>query len=236
MLPEVLLRDNIAKIKNVRNFRHRTVEKMASDYYDLELDVAKITTADLFISHFQSEESPLAHTVLSFGTADREQFLAVSVEARREVGEEFNFKNGVSNQFELIYVLADERDVIDQRAVVRGEAVFRYPLRITRQEAQSLLLALFDDVNRIHEQPEFYNILNNNCTSNLLKHAGEAVPLPLAKTMIEALPGYSDVFLRQVGLIDSSQPLATQREKARINELAIRFRDAADYSKCLRRE
>ena len=50
----------------------------------------------------------LAHTMLSFGF-EGDEYLAISAEVRTEKNEEYNPLLGLLNQYELTYVVADER-------------------------------------------------------------------------------------------------------------------------------
>jgi hypothetical protein len=236
VMPLAVFDDDQVKIHNVRNFRHIDEQTMNAAYYDLPLDMNEITTVDLFTSLFQSDVSPIAHTMLSFGTRDRDQFLVVSIEARREVGEEFNFVTATTGQLELIYVIADERDIIDQRAVVRKEKLLRFPIQLPPKDAQSLFAALLRDANELRRKPQIYNLLDNNCTSNLVRHAGPKVFGAVDRATLVAFPAYADVTLRRVGLVDDSLSLFEQRAQAEVNELALRYRDMPNYSRRIRRE
>jgi len=174
--------------------------------------------------------------MLSFGTRDREKFVLISVEGRREAGEEFNLINATTRNLELIYVVADERDVIDQRAVVRGEKVYRYPLNVRPSDARAMLVALLTDANDLRTDPQFYRLLENNCTTNLVGHAGGAVGGRVNQAILNTFPGYADVTLRRLGLVDDSQPIDHQRALAEVNPLAHLYRDSRDYSRRIRRE
>jgi hypothetical protein len=65
-----------------------------------------------------NDNRALAHTMLSFGFEDGD-YLGVSVEVRLEKGETYRPTLGLFGQFELIYVIADERDLIRVRTEYR---------------------------------------------------------------------------------------------------------------------
>jgi hypothetical protein len=236
VMPTTRFDGDTVKIHNVRNFRHIDEKTMNAAYYNLELDLADVATVDLFSCYFRSDKSLLAHSMLSFGTHDRERFVLISVEGRREVGEEFNLVNATTRNLELIYVIADERDVIDQRAVVRDEKVYRYPIVARPSDARAMLVALLKDANELRTDPQFYRLLENNCTTNLVEHAGGAVGGKVNQAILNTFPGYADVTLRRIGLVDDSQPIMQQRALAEVNPLAQLYRDSADYSRRIRRE
>lgn len=235
-MPLAVFDDNQVKIHNVRNFRHIDETTVHAAYYDLPLDMNEITTVDLFTSLFQHDLSPIAHTMLSFGTRDRQQFVVVSIEARREVGQEFNFVTATTGQLELLYVIADERDIIDQRAVVREEKLLRFPIQVPPKDAQALFGALLRDANDLRRKPQIYNLLDNNCTSNLVRHAGPNVINAVDRATLVAFPAYADITLRRVGLVDNSLSVFEHRAQAEVNALAVRYRDMPNYSRRIRRE
>jgi len=236
VLPEAIFDGKQVEIKNVRNFRHIDKETMNAAYYDLALNLDQVATVDLFTCYFRNDLSPIAHSMLSFGTSDRQQFVLISIEARREVGEKFNWVTATTGELELMYVIADERDVIDQRACVRDEKVLRYPIQVRPGDASALLVALLKDANEVRKNPQLYDLMENNCTTNLVQHAGGRVVNPVDRVALTSFPGYADVTLRRVGLIDNSKPIMQQRQEAEVNPLAVLYRDSTHYSQRIRRE
>lgn len=235
-MPLAVFEDDQVEIQNVRNFRHSDDQTMNVAYYDTTVDLAEIESVDLFISLFQNDLSPIAHTMLSFGTRDRDQFLNVSIEARREVGEEFNFVTASTGQLELIYVIADERDIIDQRAVVRGEKLLRFPLQLSQANARGLFVSLLREANTLRDHPQVYDLLQNNCTTNLVRQADYTTIGPVDRVTLTAFPAFADVTLRRVGLISPTAAGFDNRGQAEINTVATRYRDAAHYSRRIRGE
>lgn len=230
VMPCAHFHDDAVTVRNVRNFRHLSEDHMLPDYHDVTIDVNDVATVDLFLCYFDSPSSPFAHSMLSFGTFQQDHYLLLSIEGRREEGEEFNLRTAVGRELELIYVFAEERDVIDQRAVVRGETVRRFPLQVCPHQARALLLALLRDANQLHAEPRFYRLFRDNCTSNLVRPTGNLTGGPIRRSKLSVFPGYADRILRSSGLIDNRLPLKVQRERAEINHLAKRYRDVPDYS------
>src|SRR3990172_8543190 len=97
----------------------------------------------------------LAHTMLSFGFEGGD-YLAVSVEVRKEKGEQYAIIGGVLNQYEIMYVLGDERDLIKLRTNFRMDDVYVYRANATPQQARELFLEVMSRVNKLAVQPEFY--------------------------------------------------------------------------------
>jgi len=69
--------------------------------------------------------------------------LAVSIETRKEVGEPYSAALGFFRRYELVYVVADERDLIGVRTNVRAdppEDVYVYRVAMPKEAARRLLL------------------------------------------------------------------------------------------------
>lgn len=229
VMPCAHFQDDVVTVRNVRDFHHTSETSMVPSYRDVTVALDQVATVDLFLCYFDNPQSPFAHSMLSFGTYQG-QYLLLSIEGRREEGEEYNLRNAACRELELIYVIAEERDVIDQRAVVRGETVRRFPLDVSCDQARKLLVRLLCDANRLHSEPRFYRLLKDNCTSNLAEPSGDAIGGPLQQAWLSTFPGFADRKLRRLGLIDDSVPLRDQRAAAEINALAKQYRYAEEYS------
>ncbi len=121
----------------------------------------------------------VAHTMLSFELArpdGKSDHLAVSVEVRKEKHETYNPVKGSARQYELMYVVADERDVIRQRTNYRHENVYLYRTTATPEVSQQLLADVLGRVNQLAKKPEFYDTLTNNCTTNIVRHIDRVRP------------------------------------------------------------
>ncbi|HBJ34303.1 MAG TPA: hypothetical protein DDZ51_05960 [Planctomycetaceae bacterium] len=229
VLPCAHFQDRTVHVRNVRDFRHESNDRMIPSYRDVTIALDQVATVDLFLCYFDKPQSAFAHSMLSFGTHTG-QYLLLSIEGRREANEDFNLRTAACRELELIYVFAEERDVIDQRAVVRGETVRRYPLNVTAHQSQALLVRLLRDANRLHSEPRFYRLLKDNCTSNLVRPSGTAIGGPLQRAWVTTFPGYADRTLRHLGMIDDCLPFSDHRAAAEINEPAKLYRDADQYS------
>jgi len=174
-----------------------------------------------------------AHAFVSFGFADGE-YVAISVEARREEGETYGVLKGLLRRFELIYVVGSERDLIGRRAVYDGSDVFLYPIRATPEAVRAMFTGMLERTNELHAEPEWYNTITNNCTLNLVHHVNAIAPGRIPSSWRIVLPGYSDEVIYGLGLIDSTASLADTRTRFRINERAIAALNAPDFSSRIR--
>ena len=167
-LPSAEFRGDFVLLRDVRNFRYVSDDVYVPDYYDRTYDLNLIRSVDFIVVPFKVTPV-LAHTMMSFGFDD-DQYVAVSVEARREAGERYSPLFGAANQFELIYVVADERDVIPLRTKHRQDPTYVYRTKATPEQARALFVDVMKRVNKLKTDPEFYNTLTNNCTTNIRRH------------------------------------------------------------------
>jgi hypothetical protein len=200
-LPRVTIQGNQARIRNIRNFDYRTEKDFSVRYYEKTFDLNKLETIDYALSYWDGNEA-VAHTILSFGFSDGE-YLAVSVETRLEQGEPQSGLRGLFKQYELIYILGDERDLLRLRTNFRKEEVFLYPTTVDRENVRKLFKVIMERVNNIASQPEFYNTLTQSCLSSLVSEFKEVITPRSFFDFRRIQNGYSDEMLYENGWIDS---------------------------------
>ena len=213
-------------VHNVRNAEYRTETDYTVRLEDRVLDLSELRSLDLFLVYWGS---PLiAHTILSWGF-EGDRYLAISIEARKEKDEGYSAVRGFFRQFELVFVVADERDVVRLRTNVRGEDVHVYRLDVSPADARTLLLRYFDEVNRLRERPEWYNALTDNCTTAIhrLARSGGHRSWWSWKLLVN---GYLDELGYDIGAIDRSLPFSVLKAKSRINERAKAANDDPRFS------
>lgn len=220
-------------VHNVRNCHYESESDYLVDYYDRVVRLEDLTSVDFIIVPFQGMES-MAHTMLSFGSRDGQQ-LAVSVEIRKERGESYDAVKGLMNQFEIMYVVADERDVIDLRATHRNDNVYAYPLKLTPEQTQALFVSTMRRANRLAKRPEFYNTLTNNCTTAIVGHLNEVLPSTIALYDPRiVMPGHTDQFLYNNGLLATTRSFEETKRQANVSALARLRREDMNYSVAIR--
>jgi hypothetical protein len=220
-------------IHNVRNCEYKTETNYEAHYYDKTYDLKKLNRVDFLRVPFP-EMPDLAHTMLSFGFDD-EEYLGVSVEIRKEKGETYNPVRAMFNQYEIIYVLADERDLIGLRTNHRRNDVYLYETRATPEQARKMLYDVLARVNQLRDKPEFYNTITNNCTTNIVDHVNHLSPGRVKYDYRVLLPGLSDRVAYDAGLLRTSHTFEETRRSARITDLAYKAREADDFSQQIRR-
>ena len=220
-------------VHNIRNCDYRTADDYTVAYYDKTYDLDELESVDFIVVPFLASPG-LAHVMMSFGF-EEDDYLGLSVEIRREKGEKYFPLNGVLRQFELIYVIGDERDLIKQCTDVYLNGVYVYRSQITREEARALFVDVMHRANELTEKPEFYNTFTNNCTTNIVAHINHLGTRKLPYNHQVIFPGKFDELLYDQGLIATGAASFEQaRLRARVNRLAYLHADSPDYSAKIR--
>lgn len=233
VLPWTELDGRRAHVHNIRNLHYRSVSDYDLAYYDRTFDLDKLRSGWFVVEPF-ADLGGAAHTLLSFGF-EGDEYLAISVEIRKERGEEFSPWKGLLRQFELMYVVGDERDLLGLRANHRHDDVYLYPVRAPRERLEAVFVSMLERANRLRRRPEFYNTLTNTCTTNIVRHVNQLVPGRVPWSYKVLLPGYADELAYEVGLLDTDLPFAEARRRFRINERAVRHAASADFAAEIRR-
>jgi len=231
ILPIAIIEGSTVQLKNVRNFIYSSTTEYKVQYYDTEVDLAKLETVDYIVEPFG--DIGAAHTFVSFGFEDG-QYIAVSVEIRKEVGETFSPLKGLLRQYELMYVIADERDVVNLRANHRKHNVYVYPTTATKEQATTLFLAMIERANKLAVEPEFYNTLTSNCTTNIVKHINNIGNRNIGWDYRLLLPEASDELAKELGFIAPNINIEAARSLYKINESAALYKDDQYFSKLIR--
>ena len=232
LLPSVIMSGSAVSVRNVRDFTYRSGTDFTPGYRDHRYDLDKLRRVWFGLSPFTRDWRGPAHAFLSFEFADG-QYVAVSVEARREAGENYSIWRGALRQFELIYVIGEERDLVGVR-VVKDDPVYLYPMRATPEQARALFVRMMRRARQVERRPEFYNTFSNNCTTNILEPVNEIAEKDIPFGLEILLPGYSDKLAHERGLIDTELPLEEARRRFEVNERAHAAMAAPDFSTRIR--
>ncbi|MEX2530880.1 MAG: DUF4105 domain-containing protein [Gemmatimonadota bacterium] len=216
-------------VRGVRNFSWRSATEYDPSWEERTDDLTKIRQVWYVLTPFSTSWRGPAHSLVSFEFTDGE-FLAISVEARRETGETYGILKGMLKRFEILYVAGDERDLVGMRAVHQGDSVYVYPARATEEGVRTLLLDMVEEANRLRSDPMSYHSLRVNCTTRLVDHVNRVAAVPIRWSWRILLPGYSDALAHRLGLLDTDLPLGEARRRWYVNERARRWIDAEDFS------
>lgn len=229
-LPGATIDGSKITVTNVRNFTYRSENDFDERWETRSLDLDELVGADLFLNFWGSEH--IAHTIASWRFADGSH-IAVSIETRKESHEEYSATKGFFRQFEIYYVVADERDLIGLRTNHRGEDVYLYKLGFPLDDARAMLLDYMREINQLAQEPRWYNALTHNCTTAIRyhsKHIGAAGPLDWRLFANGHLPelGYKR------GVLDQSLPLAQLVEASYISDKAKTLPSDQNFSAAIR--
>jgi hypothetical protein len=234
VMPFADMDDERITIRYVRDCRYRSEADYDVRYYDLGFRREDVKSVDFIVVPFKETEL-LAHTMFSFGLADGRHFV-ISVEARLGADETYTAVAGAGRRYPLMYVIGDERDLILLRTAVRDVEVFLYKGKATPEQAQKLLVSMLNRANKLYREPEFYDTLTNNCTTNLVRHINEIRPGRIPYQLRVLFPGHSDRMAYDLGLLEIEGPFEYARAYAKVNDLAKLYADSPEFSKRIRRQ
>ncbi len=235
-MPSAIFSGDTVTVTNIRDFEHCPKSGPAVERWETRsFDLSGIESVWLVLSVFKKNWRGPAHPFISFGFSDS-TFLAVSVEARKEKGETFSAVKGMLKKYELIYVVALERDVLTLRAVCRTDRVYLYPLDVSPGKARLLLEGMLRRANELEAKPSFYNTLWNNCTTNIIARANEVAEEPIPGGYYSFLPGYADRVAMALGLIEEKGSLDETRRNHMVNDRAKRYAGDPRFSILVREQ
>jgi hypothetical protein len=219
-------------IHNLRNFDYRTETDYTPHWETRQYDLAQIKAADIFLTFWGSPW--IAHPIVSFQFGD-DQHVAFSIETRKVKGDSYSAFRGFFRQYELIYTVADERDVIRLRTNYRtGEEVYLYRTTATPDAARAVFLDYLRSLNALHDQAQFYNAITSNCTTNIRIHTGAVSgSLPPWDWRL-LLNGKSDEYAYQHGRLAGDLPFDQLKAQAHINDAARAADQSPDFSQLVR--
>jgi hypothetical protein len=230
VMPRAVIDGDRVSITGVRNFTYRTRNDFTVRYEEREVQLSHLTGIDFYVSYWS--EGLVGHTFLSF-LFDNAPPLSISIETRPEVGEGFQPIASLFKQFELIYVVGDERDLVGVRANQRRETVYLYRLNTSPENARRLLTIYLERINELADRPEFYHLLSNSCTINIIRYAN-AAGREGRFDFRHLFNGLIDSYLYHSGRVDTTLPFEELRRRSLINDVAQSAEGAPDFSERIR--
>ncbi len=217
-------------IQNLRNFKYRSDSDYDQRWETRTYNLDRIRGVDLFLSFWGPTQ--IAHTIVSWDFDDG-QHLAISIETRKQKGQSYSALRGFFRQYELYYVVADERDLVELRTNYRGEQVYLYRIRAPASQARALLVDYLEEVNRLADHPRWYNALTQNCTTTIRGHAqnvgaGGRIDWRLLAN------GHLDQLLYERGQLDTDISFDQLRSRSDVTARAKAADDSPDFSARIR--
>ncbi len=218
-------------IHNFRNFDYVTKTDFHPRWETKTVHLSNLRTVDFFTNYWGS--TLICHTFVSFDFGP-EGYVCMSIETRMAKGQAYSALAGLYRQFELYYVIGDERDIVRLRTNYRLEDVYLYHLiPATPERSRALFLDYLQSANELHDRAQWYNELLSNCTSNIrlhIKHIGSARPWDWQLLV----NGSIDEHAYELGAIDTSLPFGELKRLSHINDRARAADRDPDFSSRIR--
>jgi hypothetical protein len=230
VLPWAQVSGDRVTVHNIRLCDYRGERDFDVHYHDRTFDLKTLHAADVLVVTWGSPH--IAHTMMSFAFAN-DEYLCFSIETRKEKGEAYSVIKGFFKQYELMYVAADERDLVRLRTNFRNEQVSVYRAKAAPDVVRAVFLGYLKAMNSLRDRPEWYNALTSNCLTNIRGHT-----LPYAPNKHWdwrfLLNGHLDELMYERGSIDTSLPFAELKARSLINAKAKSIPDDAQFSRRIR--
>ncbi len=229
-LPSARIDGDRLTVTNLRNFEYRSETDFVPHWEERNYDLSRLTGVDLAVCDWGA--GLIVHTMMSWEFAGGEH-LIMSIETRKEVGESYSPLGGLYRQFELYYVVGDERDLIGVRTNLRGEHVRLYRLVNSPAQARALLVSYAERINHLAAEPAWYNAVTHNCTTSIRLHAVElGIERPWNWRIL--VNGCGEELLYMRAMVNTSLPFEELRARSDITERARAAGTASDFSERIR--
>jgi hypothetical protein len=216
-------------VRDLRNFSWRTEADYTERWEQRTYDLSKLRSLDLFLVYWMGPS--IAHTIMSFGFDD-ERYLDFSIELRRTQNDQYSAIAGFFKTHELVYIGADERDLMTLRKV-RNEQIQLYRLRTPPERARALLVEYIEQANDLAARPRFYNTLTTNCTTTIFGMM-RAVTSSIPFDWRTILTGHLSSYLYEHGAVDTRIPLEELRRRADVTSRVDASLSEVEFSSQLR--
>lgn len=206
---------------------------LVETYVDQTFDISKIVRADLIMSYWGPTR--VAHALVSFEFSDR-RYVAMSIEVRRRASQQkFNMLSSLFRNFELLYVVGDERALIGGGILSDHHRVFLYRTNISPQRAQALFRVYAEKLNSLAAHPEWYNAVTDNCTTGIYMNLRKVPPPPRFNITV-LINGYLPEYVYKEGRLDSSIPWDELNKLCDIKQIGRTAYHSPDFSSIIREQ
>lgn len=232
VLPYATVKGEQVTIHNIRNLNYRSETDFDLRHYDKTFDLNRLDAVDLIAVYWMGDA--IAHVMVSFGFGETD-FVVFSIETRKEKGEGYSTLKGFFKQYELTYIVADERDLIRVRTDYRNppEDVYLYRGRLTPENSRKFFMEYVRQINSLKENPEWYNTLTTNCTTDVVRlsraYGGKA-----RYNWKVLFSGYAPQYAYENGSLDTRIPFEELRKLSYINPKTRAIGDDPQFSRKIR--
>lgn len=232
--PYATVQGNEVTIHNIRNLNYRTETDFEVRYYTKTFNLKKLDSIDLLAVYWMGDT--IAHTMISFGFEGKD-YIAFSIETRKEQGEDYSTIKGFFKQYELTYIAGDERDLIRVRTDYRNpqEDVYLFRFKTDPERARKFFMEYIRQINSMKKKPEWYNTLTTNCTTNIVRHA-RAFGSRAQYNWKILLSGYAPQYAYEIGVLYTRIPFEELKKRGYINKKAHMIGNDPEFSRKIRED
>lgn len=209
------------RLFDVRDWSYTQDSIVSKRYFDASYNPKDIV--DVWMYEQQLDDRGwIAHTFLVFEFDESYgpgRFLGLSVETRRELGEEYSIVGGVLRSFEVTHIWATEADLVTRRVQFLDYPLTRYRLEIPDEYRARIFVKLAEETGELASTPRWYNTATNNCTSSLIQYVNESEPDAIPAHYSYVFTGKVDDYLEKLGYLDPTSALAITRDYLAVNDL-----------------
>jgi hypothetical protein len=218
-------------LHNVRNCDYRTETDYTPRWETRTVRISQVTGIDLAINYWGSPW--IAHPIVSFQFTDTPP-VCFSIETRKKIGQSYSAIRGLYRQFELIYVVADERDVIRVRTNYRhGEEIYLYRTTAAPAQARERFHEYLRSLNEIRDHPRWYNAITTNCTTSIRDQHPTAERIPWDWRILLNGKGDELMFERHT-IVTAGLPFSELKARSLIDQRAKAADAASNFSELIR--
>ncbi len=214
VLPRAICTEDSVMIENIRNFEYRSLDEFTPRYETRTYNLSNLRGVDIILFNWGS--ALMSHPVLvfDFGPDCRVCF---SIEVRYRRGQSFSIARSLYRQQELIFVAADERDIILRRTKYgKPQAAHLYHLNVTCEEARVAFLDYVAAINDLYTSPRWYHGVSANCTTTFYRLPGSRIRYDWRVLVNAKL----DKALYDDGRLDRTLPFPELRRIAYLTDVA----------------
>ena len=219
-----LTSDGTIRLTDIRDWSYAVDTILSRSYLDAAFDPADIVDLWMY-EQILDERGLIAHTFVVFefdSTYGPARFLGISVETRRESGEQYSLVGGMMRDFEVTHIWATERDLVRRRVLYLDYPLRRYRLNLPADARVRVFTQFARETRDLASRPSWYNTVTRNCTSSLIRYANESRPGALPWHYSWILTGKVDEYLAELGYLDGSHSLLVDRTYLASNDVRAR--------------
>ena len=216
-------------VHNIRNFEYRTATDFTPRYETRTYNLDNLRRAGFIHQLLGLKVDCPPILSFDFGPQGR---LCFSIETRSARGQGYSPIAGLYRQYEIIYIAADERDVVRLRTNFKHEDLYLYRILMPPKEVRARFMEYIDRLNELNAHPAWYNEITDNCTTSIRAQRPAALREPFDWRLL--INGFGDQMLYEHHALAGDLPFAELKARSLIDERARAAGDAPDFSNLIR--